>query len=59
MRRQELVDICRKVVDFMDEGSPAKDVIENTAYTESEVLYQAALVVLAQDKTDKAKVKKR
>lgn len=33
-----LLDLCKKIIKYADNGDPVKDVIENTQYTEDEVI---------------------
>jgi len=39
----DLFEVCQEIVKYIDNGDPAKDVIENTPYSESELLYELAL----------------
>ena len=39
----DLLEVCKGIVDFVNNGDPPKDVIENSAYSETELIYELAL----------------
>lgn len=38
-----LLEVCETLIRYIDNGDPAKDVIEQTPYSETELLYELAL----------------
>lgn len=46
----DLYQICKRIIAFVDNGDPVKDVIEQTPYTETELLYELALDYLKHNK---------
>jgi hypothetical protein len=42
MSRSLLLQLCEQIVDYMDEGSPAKDAIEPSNFSTDELIYELA-----------------
>lgn len=43
----DLTEVCQEVIKFFKNGDPVKDVIENTPYSEEELIYELALAYIA------------
>jgi hypothetical protein len=39
----DLTEVCKQIVEYVKNGDPAKDVIEQSAYSETELIYELAL----------------
>lgn len=39
----DLLEVSQGIIDYVKNGDPAKDVIENSAFTENELIYKLAL----------------
>jgi hypothetical protein len=45
----KLLKLCKKIIKYTEEGTPAKDAIEPSDYTEAELLYELARHYVAWD----------
>jgi len=43
----DLKEVCEQIVVYVKNGDPIKDVIEQTPYSETELIYELALAYLA------------
>lgn len=39
----DLLEVCLELIKYIDNGDPAKDVIEKTPYSETELIYELAI----------------
>ena len=39
----DLYEVCQELIRYIDQGDPVKDVLEDTPYSESELIYELAL----------------
>lgn len=39
----DLLEVCKTILEYQDNGDPAKDVIDQSAYTNDELIHELAL----------------
>lgn len=50
----DLLEVCKTILDYQDQGDPAKDVIEESAYSTDELIYELALFYVSHCPQDNA-----
>jgi hypothetical protein len=43
----DLFEVCKEIIKYVDNGDPAKDVLEQTPYSESDLIYELALAYIS------------
>lgn len=43
----DLLEVCKTILEYQDNGDPAKDVIDQSAYTNDDLIHELALFYVA------------
>ncbi len=45
----DLLEVCKTILRYQEKGDPAKDVIEQTSYSEDELLHELCLFYVSKE----------